>query len=215
MKLLLYCNKNKPQIFYEKALDKPFICGYEEIKNKQLNGKIVVECDYKIEALERDKIGIRYAGVEDAEWLNDRYYEYKSCLGEGELFNYIKVKDKFYAIHIENLHIFDEPKEIKNNGYKVRDRKRDKEMQIFKVDEWQPIAFKYLDKAPQNMCKVYRLNDNEEYDEYILISVHPEEMARICNGEQTILIRKRVLKEMIDFMKKLYKKYEEKVEDEE
>ena len=97
-KLLLYCTKGKPNLWYNNKYsngNKHFLDGaynriIDDLPIHLLNGKIVAECDFEVEALKRDKIGIRYAGIEDGEWLNEDYYEYKSCLGEGELFNYIK-----------------------------------------------------------------------------------------------------------------------------
>ena len=60
------------------------------------------------------------------------------------------------------------------------------------------IAFKYIDKAPQNMCFVLRLNQNEEYyDNYVLISIRPEWLCKILNGEKTVEVRKQVLKVML------------------
>lgn len=48
-------------------------------------------------------------------------------------------------------------------------------------------------KAPQNMMKVYDKFDNE----YILISVRSEWLCKILNGDKTIEVRKKVLKEML------------------
>lgn len=49
-------------------------------------------------------------------------------------------------------------------------------------------------KAPQNMMRVI---DAYGDDEYILISVRPEWLCKILNGEKTIEVRKKVLKEML------------------
>lgn len=187
IKLLFYCTITRKRLFFDK-LKQIFTLGLKKSKN-DLNGKIVAECDFEV----------KYFSYRLFECLTHNYLDLlkKSCLNDEEMYDYLNGNDG-YAIHIKNLHIFDKPKELKNNGYKVRDRKNDKETQIFKVDEWQPIAFKYIEKAPQNMCKVYRLNNNEEeYDEYILISIRPEWLCKILNGEKTIEIRKRILREMI------------------
>ena len=89
IKLLLYCTKQKPYLIDLRLLNCEFeLWDCESPAN--LNGKIVAECEYKIEPLERIGDYIRFAGVEDGEWLNNRYYEYKSCLSEEELFNYVK-----------------------------------------------------------------------------------------------------------------------------
>ena len=178
-KLLLYCGK-QPHKLFKPA--KGFVLSDFELgdffKEKiLLNGKIVAECEFKVEPLERIGNNIRYAGVEDGEWLNEDYYEYKSCLGEGELFNY--VKDKFYAINIENLNIFDEPREIY-------------ECCVKPYNQMSPII------NINGIKKVWYLGNNKnEYEDYIAISVKPEELCRILNKEQTIIIRNKVLKEMI------------------
>lgn len=46
-------------------------------------------------------------------------------------------------------------------------------------------------KAPQNMCRVYK--DNHFY---VLISIRPEWLCKILNGEKTVEVRKQVLKKM-------------------
>ena len=48
-----------------------------------------------------------------------------------------------------------------------------------------------LVKAPQNMCNAYDVYKNH----YILISIRPEWLCKILNGEKTIEVRKKVLKE--------------------
>ena len=85
-----------------------------------------------------------------------------------------------YAIHIKNLHIFDKPRELNeyadNKGYNIK-------------------------KAPQNMmyaCKYSHTSWNDIFDYYILISIRPEWVCKILNGEKTIEVRKKVLKEMLE-----------------
>lgn len=177
IKLLLYCTKQPLYLVrnesdgYFYTMDKGTLNDYKSVET--YNGKIVAECDFEVQALERIGDYIRFAGVEDGEWLNNMYYEYKSCLSEEELFNYIK--DKFYAIHIKNLNIFDEPKELREYG-----------------TETSPIFMKPIAYAPQNMMYAY-LGNNK----YILISIRPEHLVKILNGEKTVELRKRVLKEMV------------------
>ena len=79
IKLLLYCGK-QPHKLFKPA--KGFVLSDFELgdffKEKiLLNGKILAECDFKVEALERISDNIRYAGVEGGEWLNEDYYEYE------------------------------------------------------------------------------------------------------------------------------------------
>lgn len=69
------------------------------------------------------------------------------------------------------------------------------------IDEWwfECVSCKKLEKAPKNMQKVILLNkETNKYEYAILISVSPEEMCRITNKEQYVLVRKRALKKMLN-----------------
>lgn len=135
------------------------------------NGKIVAECDYEVEE-------IKYKD-------NNYYFEDKhafhtlreSCLGICELDNYLKGNNG-YAIHIKHLHIFDKPKELDYYSKRIGQ------------------DFQVLGKAPQNMMHCVDLKQTIIQD-YILISIRPEWLCKILNGEKTIEIRKKVLKGMI------------------
>lgn len=196
IKLLLYCTKSKPQIFYEPSLDKPFVCGYEKVKNKQLNGKIVAECDFEVEEIEyihikeRDEIGILHNAVwyeykGKNIWLSECDLSIKSCLTADEIDDYL-INKSGYAIKIKNLHIFDKPREL--NFY------HNAELDIC-----------LLKNAPQNMMYVYDYKGIKKengiykniFEKYILISIRPEWLCKILNGEKTIEVRKKVLKEML------------------
>ena len=162
MKLLLYCTKAKPYLqvnryvcpneFDRYILDKKqWYSPFGEPLEK-LNGKIVAECDHEVE-----EIKYRYdTSAYKCNNINDYYYtntlnfeqlEERSCLTNKDLLNCLGQKVG-YAIHIKNLHIFDEPRE--------------------------------LDNKP---C--------------VLISIRPEWLCKILNGEKTIVVRKKVLKEML------------------
>lgn len=52
-------------------------------------------------------------------------------------------------------------------------------------------------KAPQNMMRVYSNIGRYKCSQYILISVRPKWLCKILNGEKTIEVRKKVLKEML------------------
>ena len=98
----------------------------------------------------------------------------KSCLSLEEMKKYIGDK-KGYAIHISNLEIIDRP---------------------YDLYEWFNKDEKPLTKSPQNMCYCYHWLG----DEYILISIRPEWVEKILNGEKTIEVRKSIvnkLKELI------------------
>jgi len=180
MKLLLYCTKGKPilsevEYFYGDE-DRT---GYECIPNTKkgnkyleqmglgevLNGKIVAECDFEVEWY-------------DTSWYCNDFIEHngleKSCLTKEQLFDYVKGRNEFYAIHIKNLHIFDKPYEL---GKAL----------IYNFNTQYIV-----EKAPQNMMKVY----NRAGECHILISIKPQWMCKILNGEKTIEVRRNVLKEM-------------------
>ena len=107
-----------------------------------------------------------------------------------ELEDYLYSNDgKGYAIHIKNLHIFDKPKEL--SDYYTAPKK----MNTFgwfraKRYEWFSIN---IDIAPQNMMYAY----DEKENKYALISIQPQWLCKILNGEKTIEVRKKVLKEML------------------
>ena len=82
-------------------------------------------------------------------------------------------EDVYYALHISNLNIFAIPQRI--NEY------------------WGWESNKLVTKAPQNMMRAYDRFGNK----YILISIRPEWLCKILNGEKTIEVRKKVLKEML------------------
>jgi hypothetical protein len=81
-------------------------------KKALLNGKIVAECDFEVEKLTNCGTSFMIMKYDD---LQESYrYTNKiargSCLNYTDLRRYLGTKDG-YAIHIKNLHIFDEPKE--------------------------------------------------------------------------------------------------------
>ena len=178
MKLLLYCTKAKPYITRgTNGQTYPSCVISDGIQEWHLNGKIVAECDFEVEKINVLDCTFRTFNLVEKEILN------KSCLTYHELFEYLKNRDnpRGYAIHIKNLHIFDEPKKLEWNchiSYYSR--------------EFQMQREKFLSKAPQNMCKVFNDDGN-----YILISIRPEWLCKILNGEKTIEVRKKVLKEML------------------
>ena len=196
MKLLLYCTKGKP---YLVDLRKDFnnvnfdIFDNKEILNTGwniLNGKIVGECDFEVHE-------IIHTDITDDDFSYGYYNGKKnvrickdSCLTKDEIFDYLYngYVDNGYAIHIKNLKIFDEPSELSNY------------LSYITKNEF-PELNKPIEKAPQNMMYCYLNDDGEYYDdenEAILISIRPEWLCKILNGEKTIEVRKRVLKGMIE-----------------
>jgi len=186
MKLLLYCTKAKnkyDRLVSDEHYGKPFYLYGAITENfESLNGKVVAECDFEVEKITTFK---DYTGYEEYDihyQTAKRDYErllQETCLNNQQLDDYLQGKSG-YAIHIKNLKIFDEPKEL--NKYKRKD-----EFMGGKQVFWETIK-----KAPQNMMFAY---DNEE--KKILISIQPQWLCKILNGEKTIEVRKKVLKEML------------------
>ena len=199
MKMLLYCTKTKWQLFRDIITGKWLI---DKIKNRNaVNGKIVVECDYEVEKIKNkltnDNSHLELSTVK----LTEKELFEKSCLNRYEMFNYLqnnftkKGESNGYAIHIKNLHIYDEPKEL-SDFYKDNETfKYIKELWenygLPDKDDYDDVIIK---KAPQNKMYAY---DKDSPNEYALISIRPEWLCKILNGEKTIEIRKKVLKEML------------------
>ena len=190
LKLLLYCTKKKPYLYKTDATMIEKMDGDYHIQlNKAvlndncLNGKIVAECDYEVEEIFEELYG-------DIDWQHDYLpttntmsivnLERESCLSREELYDYCNG----YAIHIKNLHIFDEPKELSDFN-KIIETTYGEE----------PDAT--ITRAPQNMMRCCYEKKPKEWETGVLISIQPQCLCKILNGEKTVETRKRVLKEML------------------
>ncbi len=199
MKCLIYCTKaglilrdyRGKAIFDRFVLsptDRPFTT---DDRQPVLNGKIIAEFDGEVEEITKDISSV----VE--EWYSKELLK-KSCLTAFELDDYLKGK-KGYAIHINNLKIFDKPRALhsyskvkpyKDGEIKVARWEFDENLNSKKlVDEFIPHYHFEKIRPPQNMMKVYDKDGNE----YVLISIRPEWACKILNGEKTIEVRKQVL----------------------
>lgn len=180
-KCLLYCTKAKPYLIeYENDNDYISYLEYrlEEspkdlcFEEKILNGKIVAECEVETKR-------IQMVGDEMELWfetLDGENVEYDSCLEFDQFDTYLSSNDyKGYALFIKNL------KPIMLSF--------DKDC-IFK----KPHGNETITRAPQNMQWCFDRFGNR----YALISIRPEWLCKILNGEKTIEIRKKVLKGMCD-----------------
>ncbi|MBO7692351.1 MAG: hypothetical protein J6T10_06920 [Methanobrevibacter sp.] len=162
MKLLLYCTKTKPYLVKEafKGYMATNNLGIlEEEKERFIfNGKIVAECDFKVEEICSEKLnnGVGYEPIFYTETIDN--ISSKSCLTQFEIENYLGCKvngEKVgYAIHIKNLNIFDKPRELFNYCGKSKQN-----------------VFYHIENAPQNMMYCYGKNTGEKY---VLISIRPE-----------------------------------------
>lgn len=212
VKLLLYCTKAKQKIrvtehlyMYDDDLYKlpngkiKFGNSFElslydgqYSKDNFLNGKIVAECECeKVEEIICSKIfnGVGFDVIYDTcELLENKLYK-KSCLDYYHFGDYFGEKDNEpvgYALHLSNVKVFDEPKELKD--YSVNNPLFEN-IEMFGWMFEDVAHYIPLTKAPQNMCNVY---DNQG-NHYILISIRPEHLCKILNGEKTIEIRKKIL----------------------
>ena len=199
MKLLLYCTKNKWRLFFDKV-KQVFTLGKVK-SNNDLNGKIVAECDFEVEDIEN--VTITNINASHLQLLTNKLTEEElfkhSCLSRYEMFNYLKKgfskadEPRGYAIHIKNLHIFDEPKELGNYITKQCQFGKCATCKYGKNDIHCATIDTPITKAPQNMMYAY----DSEGNKYIVISIQPQWLCKILNGEKTIEVRKKVLKEML------------------
>lgn len=172
VKLLLYCTKVKPYLYKHFKGDYLLLNTYDKLCIN--NGKIVAECDCeKVEKWFWNGWWECYAKNTDIDIqdINDEDFD-KTCLNFERLNEYLKYENG-YALHLSNLNIFYHPKELP---------------EYFKDD----LLKERILKAPQNMCKAYDKNGNK----YILVSIRPEWLCKILNGEKTIEVRKQIVNEL-------------------
>ena len=186
MKLLLYCTKGKPYLIggYHKPyyLDKGGKYAVMDARDNILNGKIVAECDFEVEEIKIiDPVGKWFCYENQYEIME------KSKLDVNKFFDYLQGKN-CYAIHIKNLKIFDKPRELKDF---YRAESIDGHSPCWHCKRFGSGCHSCSINAPQNMMYVYDVTEKK-----VLISIHPEWLCKILNGEKTIEVRKKVLKEM-------------------
>lgn len=190
MKLLLYCPNVKPYLLCEPYIDKNKPCRllrkdmdktiYNCVKEQAVNGKIVAECNFKVEVVDTVR---SWCSTEDYEEVYETgtlcYDELlrKSGMNNQELDDYL-YGEIGYAVHIKDIKIFENPKELSDYEYTRRVK-------------GEPTLRAVLFEAPRGMKKIIAGGTDA-----ILLPIRPEELYRILNGEQTIIIKKRVLKEM-------------------
>ena len=218
MKLLLYCTKSKPLLWdnrsfkkymEEKGIEEPSFITSNDMQTSfvadLLNGKIVAECDFEVEEIK--ELGGGEGLLFYTKTLDCLEIVKKACLKTEELADYLYKEyedSKGYAIYIKNLNIFDKPREL--DYYTI----------VKKDDTFVGWHLEQLKKAPQSMMRIITRQEEDvsakwvyhkffnaciELDkgfrEKVLISIRPEWLCKILNGEKTIECRKRVLKEMM------------------
>lgn len=111
----------------------------------------------------------------------------KAKITPQELLDYIGLGNEGYALHLSNVKVFDEPKEL--SDYLIcNDDKTN-------LEKWKQNQY-----APRNMKNVYESCSIFSYflskillKKYVLISIRPEHLCKILNGEKTIEVRKKIL----------------------
>lgn len=189
MKYLIYCTKAKP---YLKKCNHFMALSNHRIGNEgiELNGKIIAEfeCDKVEEYANGGNCGKYCYYLDYLEVLKP------SCLTENELINYSNDLS-FYAIHIKNLKVFYKPLEL-NEVYHKGEHKKCSKCNKCNCPNYRVNGGCYCEliyeKAPSNMCYVWYKGEK-----YCLISCSSKECVNLLNGKATILVRKKVLKEMI------------------
>ena len=189
-KLLLYCTKTKPYLVKRNIFAgvEPSYFTLKENVEDRLNGKIIAECDFEVEQI-----------TPFFHWCGE--LENKTCLSREAVLDYLDSKDKSVGnpkrqesvnlIYIKNLHIFDKPRELSeyhnNNSSPIE--KAPQNMMYAK----QTVPFKkeFLVKGILQEVRGYKVN------EYIIISIQPQWLCKILNGEKIIEVRKKVLKHML------------------
>lgn len=185
MKAVLFCNNSLPYLYAN-------ICALEDPKNlincdvffttantncfkrKTLNGYIVAYCNVDAERL--DMMESDCYGCENWDWLLEG-----ACVDIQTLQS--KLSKKSYAVHLSDVHCYDDTHEL--------------------------IEFTSNRKPSPNMCygelpDVLETVDNIGMLDYeigtkpcAIIFVNSEELCRILNKEQTMLIRPWVLKDIL------------------
>lgn len=180
IKLLLYCNKNGKKLVDTSKYDFDF--PNQKMSWQTLNGKIVAECDFEVDEI--DTIAL-------SEHIDNDYYDNridmiskKSCLTCEQMSKYLgDTWDSIgYAIKIKNL---------KERVMELSDCHKK-----YGGKNYSPTYYMPITNAPQNMMRVW-IYENGKWVMYILISVRPEWLCLELNGEKTIEVRKKVLKEML------------------
>jgi predicted transcriptional regulator len=194
MKVYIYCTKGKPYLHYRPCdnCTSPYVLWDEKSKEHEcLNGKIVAEFELnEVDKIETElyKENLAYQDIrlmredETCEFdilasndtsrdFNDFDFMKNICISKDELCDYVgEGFQKCYAWHIHKLNIFDNPKVL---------------------PEWNVLMIR-IKKSPQSWC--YARDQNDEL--CIIISINPEHVCKILNGEKTIEVRKTKPKEM-------------------
>lgn len=217
IKLLLCCTKEKPNLL-RIGKNPRFLLATDNVDAKEYhddaqywNGKIVAYCDYEMEELILYKKGT-FTNIADywdtplsvkTKTLTEEQLVKRSCLKTAEICQKIEY-NQGYAIYIKNLNIFDVPRKLdslteidwgKNIESCIKTKGKCNWGYSPTSNKWIGCEKARVKNIPQNMMMVIDWNGEKA----ILISFEPEELCRILNGEQDIIIivKRKVLKEML------------------
>lgn len=112
-KLLFYCTKAKPYLYYDDIQEKWMIADELGQCDYDFNGKIVAMCDCKL--VEDFTTDYRMNRDKTMHIAKD------SCLSFNDLVNYEERNNKspcLYGLHLSNIEILDEPEELSKYGLK-------------------------------------------------------------------------------------------------
>lgn len=198
IKSLIYCTKAlKKGAYLVNYLGYRFVKmeKNEKAKFDILNGKIVCECD--IETEELTQLGCGEPMLFTTKTLDSLEVCKRSCLKTEELSDYLYNQDKDskgYALHISNLKIFDKPLELKDTYTRECNWNKCSKCEYGKDGNIKCCTIDIpLSRAPQNMMRVWYKGER-----YVLISIRPQWLCKILNGEKTIELRRKVLKGMVE-----------------
>ena len=200
MKMLLKCNKELPYLYYNWTTDRyettnslkdlkglyggsrvvsehDRYCAYQDNIGVMTNGHILAECDFNVEKIIIDQT--EFASFYKTKSVSGAKLKSDSCMTNYDLIDYLGDKSG-YAISVKNIHTFKMP------------------LPFDKLWSMDKFGLPYqIESINQNMLYCHMIKPLElEY--YVVVSISSEEMCRILNGEKTIVIRKKILKEMIN-----------------
>ena len=147
----IYCTKEKEKccfVDYRPCGNSGYLTTKLDCMGEELNSKVVAKFTLnKVEeiSLNREHFVNDQYSTDDLDW--QELIE-KSCLSYKALDNYLQCENG-YAWHIDDLVIFDRPKEL--SEFSVRCPKADVK---FNGVKGKMLAYKPLTKAPQNFCYV-------------------------------------------------------------
>lgn len=198
-KIVCECEVELDKLETEFYIEEPL---YKEYGTYQALKRICLEqldiVDYDEDWCDRDTLYCNEDYLNEEDEKNNKFLK-ESCLSGKELQKYFNRVDIGYALHISNLKVFDEPLELNEINVDKKCKKCveecvfNKEIVLSERLTLRPAyCYHSLKKAPQNMqwCYFHGVR-------YCLISIRPEWLCKILNGEKTIEVRKKILKGMM------------------